>query len=191
MTFLQKSSSYSHTVRLSRAPRGRRVSGGELKTSIVTSHRHGDAGVADGRYIQRRSFVCHFLAARRLAETKDGVRRRGTKSNPFDNRSPRELLLAGVAAGAQWGQRVRGCPRCCCCSLVGEWKKTGGDGRGAESEMPGITCSEESISSSFLFRFRGKLRLTCARTRDLISVPRRERRCRFSREIAVPVSPRT
>lgn len=90
MTFLYGSFDVCRTSCVDRAHQEAGVSGGsdELKTSIVTSHRHDDAGVAGGRYIQRCSFVCHFLTARRVAETKDGTRRRGTKSNPFDNRSP-------------------------------------------------------------------------------------------------------
>lgn len=95
------------TLCVDRAHQEAGISGGsdELKTSIVTSHRHDDAGVADGRYAQRCSFVCHFLTARRLAETKDGTRRRGTKSNPFDNRSPPRTAAHGGGGGG------RGLPR--------------------------------------------------------------------------------
>lgn len=120
----------SRRPRRSRAPRGRGAypaRSRELKTSIVTSHRHGDPGG------DRRTAVIHngahlFVISswRRIAETKDGARRRGTKSNPFDNRSPRAAASATAAVGAltrgccrrrrrrlmgQAGERM---PRCCC-----------------------------------------------------------------------------
>lgn len=111
------------------------------------------------RYRVRRSFVCHFLAATR------GNKGRGTKHETKSN---------PAATGEQARKASRGWRR-----LVGWWGRAWlfvaclweqrdeamgadhtaciGGSRGKESEIPGITCSEESISSSFLFHFRGKL----------------------------------
>lgn len=136
------------------------------------------------------------ISSRRSDSRKQrtGYGRRGTKSNPFDNRStPESTLLAGVAAGIREGRGLTGerVPRCCCSlarSRGGERTKDGR--RGGGGEMPGITCSEESVSPSFLFRFRGKLPVNARASVDL----RREQRCRFSKEIErdrrslVPVS---
>lgn len=51
-----------------------------VKTPIVGQHRYGDDR---GRYTERRSFVCHFLAATR--GNKGRGTKHETKSNPADD----------------------------------------------------------------------------------------------------------
>lgn len=156
MTFLRGSFDVCRTSCVDRAHQEADVSGGsdELKTSIVTSHRHDDGG-GRWRYTQRCSFVCHFLTERRLAETKEGTRRRGTKSNPFDNRSPPRTVARGGLAGRR-PMGVRECPVVVAHSFREgeerreeerrEGERWGREGERKGGEMPGITCSEENIS---------------------------------------------
>ncbi|EFN72666.1 hypothetical protein EAG_06850 [Camponotus floridanus] len=75
------------TLCVDRAHQEAGISGGsdELKTSIVTSHRHDDAGVADGRYAQRCSFEHKEDLQQRSGKTRGSA---SDVTNGFDQACP-------------------------------------------------------------------------------------------------------